>query len=445
MMPIRAQTESPRRLSDCITALLRHQPFFGNLALRLPLRADASRKTLASNGREILYSPQWIADTGADIIQTAIARIVLACALKHHTRRGERDSARWQLASQLVTHGLLRDSGFTVPADADAWDNLSVEDAYDRLPEPKDDNNEAQTAASPPIGTGNTTTPTSHSNATGNGDANDSTSPSDNANRQNPTDSGASFDPAAPASIDPSGTGEILDATDPDNTAESNQAPINITAEEQAWDAAMHQALNLAKTQGKAPGQIEDTIRNAHVSTLDWRTLLRRYLTDTAHNNYSWSRPNRRFIDTGLYLPSIHSEGIQTIAVIIDTSGSLPTNTLSEFWTEVREITANTHPESVFVLQVDAALQDATEYTAADLPDKIALKGRGGTDFRPGFEWLAEQGLQPSVCLYFTDMKCNSYPDIEPAYPVIWCNWAEAPHGDTDRAPWGERIDIATT
>ncbi len=42
---------------------------------------------------------------------------------------------------------------------------------------------------------------------------------------------------------------------------------------------------------------------------------------------------------------------------------------------------------------------------ADDLPDEIALRGQGGTDFRPGFEWLDEQGLRPGVCYYFTDME----------------------------------------
>ena len=135
----RAQRESAERVSRCVTALLREQPFFGSLALRLPIRADASRETLASDGREIRYAPDWVAETDAHLIETAIARVVLACALKHHTRRGERDPERWQRASQLVTHGLLRDAGFTLPPDAEAWDGISVEQAYDRLPEPDAD------------------------------------------------------------------------------------------------------------------------------------------------------------------------------------------------------------------------------------------------------------------------------------------------------------------
>ena len=56
-----------------------------------------------------------------------------------------------------------------------------------------------------------------------------------------------------------------------------------------------------------APGAVEETIRQAHRSILDWRSLLRRYMTDAARRDYSWSVPNRRFIDSGLYLPSMHS------------------------------------------------------------------------------------------------------------------------------------------
>ena len=111
-----ARRESASRVSDCVTALLRDQPFFGSLALRLPIRPDPARETLASDGREIRYSPDWVAGTDANLIKTAIGRVVLACALKHHTRRGEREPGRWQHASQLVTHGLLRDAGLQAPA-----------------------------------------------------------------------------------------------------------------------------------------------------------------------------------------------------------------------------------------------------------------------------------------------------------------------------------------
>ena len=150
-------------------------------------------------------------------------------------------------------------------------------------------------------------------------------------------------------------------------------------------------------------------------------------MTDAASHDYSWSVPNRRFIDGGLYLPSIRSEGIETIAVIVDTSGSLPTATLAEFWAELREVAVEIGPETVIVLQVDAAVQDAAEYAADDLPEEIAVKGQDGTNFRPGFAWLDEQGIQPGVCLYFTDMECSDYPEAEPSFDVLWFNYASPP------------------
>ena len=440
-MAVNVLGESALRMSDCVTELLRKQPFFGSLVLRLPLRADPTRKTLASDGQEIRYSPGWVAETDAHLIETAMARVVMACALKHHTRRGERDPERWQTASQLVTHALLRDAGFTLPPEAEAWEDLSVEQAYDRLPEhgdgdPDDDGDAAQGGAN---GAGAAGQPPPGGDGDESGDSSDPADQGDGGDGNSQGEDGAS---GAPPSHDPSGTGEVMDAdARGDSDSGSGEASVDTAAEEQAWDEAMHQALSIARAEGKAPGGVAETVRNAHASTLDWRTLLRRYMTDAASRDYSWSVPNRRFIDSGLYLPSIRSEGIDSIAVIIDTSGSLPAQTLAGFWAELREIAAEIRPERILVLQVDAALRDAAEYSADDLPDEITLKGRGGTDFRPGFEWLDEQGIQPSVCLYFTDMECSSYPEAEPVFPVIWVDHSES-SSEANGQPWGDRITI---
>ena len=468
-MAARVHRESALRVSDCVTELLRKQPFFGSLVLRLPLRPDPTRETLATDGHEIRYSPRWVAETEAHLIETAMARVVMACALKHHTRRAERDPERWQMASQLVTHALIRDAGFTLPPDAEAWDDLSVEQAYDRLPTPEDgdhgDDDSAPSGASAAGGA-------EAGQSSPDGEDDDADDPSDSADAANSNDGdegqaqdGGSGDPDegdgdgqsrdgngqgedgapdAPPSHDPSGTGEVMDASARagDGDDGSGKTPVDVAAEEQAWDEAMHQALNIARAEGKVPGQVEETVKGAHAGTLDWRTLLRRYMTDAAKSDYSWSLPNRRFIDSGLYLPSIRSEGIETIAVIVDTSGSLPAATLAEFWAQLREIAAEIRPESVVVLQVDAAVQDAAEYAPDELPEEIAVRGRGGTDFRPGFAWLDEQGIRPGVCLYFTDMECSRYPETEPQFPVVFVNWGPPPSA-WNREPWGERIDIA--
>ena len=426
------------RLSDCVTALIREQPFFGSLVLRLPLVPDPSRKTLASEGQTVRYNSDWVRTTGADLIHTALARVVLACALKHHTRRGERQPERWQHASQLVTHGLLRDAGFTLPPDAEVWDGLSVEQAYERLPDPDGQ------------GDGNQDAPGAGSDAASDGPG---TPPTGGGDRQNPSTPGT-----PEPSIDPAGTGEIMDAaaqsesvSDPDTTdgadpggnasAPSPLSESDIAAEEQAWDEAIHQAANVARSQGNLPGAVEQTLANAHRSRLDWRSLLRRYMLDSAEDDYTWSFPNRRFIDSGLYLPSVRSEGMDAIALIIDSSGSVHIPALQRTWSEIRAIAAELRPERIFVLQVDTALRRVDEYGPDDLPDRLTLKGRGGTDFRPGIEWLQEQGVRLACCLYFTDMECNRYPDREPDFPLIWIN-SGPPPSDRYREPWGERIDL---
>ena len=272
-MSSRVLAESALRVSDCVTELLRNQPFFGSLVLRLPLRPDASRETLATDGHEIRYSPRWVADTDSHLIETAMARVVMACALKHHTRRGERDPERWQMASQLVTHALIRDAGFTLPPDAQAWDGLTVEQAYDRLQsqdgDSGDDGNASSDAGqSPPDAddTGDRSDSADHADGEdddtdghdsdrqgedrdGEGHAGDD----QDGHGQGRDDSDEANDGTsdAPPSHDPSGTGEVMDAdARAGDGGESAEAPVDVTAEEQAWDEAMHQALNIARAEG---------------------------------------------------------------------------------------------------------------------------------------------------------------------------------------------------
>ena len=466
--------ESARRVSDCVTALLTEQPFFGSLALRLPLRPDPARETLASDGRELRYSPAWVARTDADRIKAAVARVVFACALKHHTRRGERDPGRWQRASQLVTHGELRRAGFVLPAEAEAWEDLSVEDAYERLAgeeggqegpgqpaggagesgdgsgdegtpgddasEPGDGSDDSGGASGSGSDAGGSGDSDGAGDSGGSGDAGDPGDPAGSPGQDAPAGAGD------PPSHDPAGTGEVMDApargAGEEDDASSGDTPLDVAAEEQAWDEAMHQAVSLAKAQGSRPGRIEETLRDAHRSRLDWRVLLRQYLVSASRDDYRWSVPNRRFIDAGLYLPSMHCEGIDTLAVLIDTSDSLDTDTLATFWTELRAVAEALRPHTLAVVQVDTEVQEATVYRFGDLPEELVVKGRGGTDFRPGFAWLDREGITPRCCLYLTDMECDRYPDAPPPYPVLWCNWGPVPP-EYLREPWGERIDLA--
>ena len=370
-------------------------------------------------------------------MQTAIARVVLACALKHHTRRDDRQPERWQHASQLVTHSILRDSGFTLPPDAEAWDGLSVEEACERLLEEEQDGSgsNGESPASVTAGSDASADEVSSPPDSSGSDGSDDQQPN-GSNRQTDSDDDDSESPGAPppASHDPSGTGEVMDAQSQEDDGSSNE-PFDVTQEEQDWDQAMHQASSIARAEGNLPGSVEDTVNDAHRSSLDWKELLRRHMIDCMRRDYSWSAPIRRFIDQGIYLPSIRSDGIETVALIIDTSISIwpRPEVLSMFWTEIREIASEISPKRIFVLQVDTVLQQVEEFSSDDLPGELVLKGKGGTDFRPGFEWLNDENIQPGVCVYFTDMECIRYPE-EPPFPVIWCDLGQTIVGHLPRA-----------
>ena len=252
----------------------------------------------------------------------------------------------------------------------------------------------------------------------------------------------------APACHDPSGTGEIMDAgARGDDDAGDGESPVDITPpRSRRGTRPCTRRINLARAEGKLPGGVEETVRNAHASTLDWRTLLRRYMTDAARSDYSWSFPNRRFIDGGLYLPSIRSEGIDTIAVIIDTSGSLPAQTLADFWAEVREVATEIQPESVHhppgrrCASGRGRVRGLTIYPTRSSSREGAAPTSGRAS--PGSTSTASS---PACASIFTDMLCSSYPEARsPAFRH--CDLGELLQptlDDWNREPWGERIDIA--
>ena len=464
-MAAQVHRESALRVSDCVTELLRKQPFFGSLVLRLPLRPDPTRETLATDGHEIRYSPRWVAETDAHLIETAMARVVMACALKHHTRRAERDPERWQMASQLVTHALIRDAGFTLPPDAEAWDDLSVEQAYERLPTPDDgDSGDDGDTSSGPDGAGASVVPQSSPDRDddgtgdpsdtpegGDGQNEDADAEEDGADTKKPQgdsgdNNGQGDDDAsdAPPSHDPSGTGEVMDASArAGEDSDSSETPVDVAAEEQAWDEAMHQALNIARAEGKVPGQVEETVKGAHASTLDWRTLLRRYMTDAAKSDYSWSLPNR----------ALHR--LRPLSPFDPLGGD------GDDRRHHRHLGLPTGEDAERVLGRTARGRGGHQARARRrTPGRRRRAGRGGV--RPRRSSRADRAEGTGRHRLPAGLRMARRPG-NPAgglpllhrhgvlplprrgagdFPTIFCNWSDPPE-DWNREPWGERIDIA--
>ena len=229
-MSARVLHESALRVSDCVTELLRKQPFFGSLVLRLPLRPDPTRETLATDGREIRYSPRWVAETDSHLIETAMgARGHGLRAQAPHApwRAGPRALGRWP--SQLVTHALIRDAGFTLPRG-----RRSVGRPHRRAglrpPPPPGRRSRGRRQRIPrrrgAAGAGATEAGQSPSDDDDDtGDPSDSADHADGQAGDGQDNDGASD---APPSHDPSGTGEVMDA-DARAGDEPAEAPVDVT------------------------------------------------------------------------------------------------------------------------------------------------------------------------------------------------------------------------
>ena len=156
-------------------------------------------------------------------------------------------------------------------------------------------------------------------------------------------------------------------------------------------------------------------------------------MTQPKKNDYTMLRPNRRFISDNLYLPSMYSEGLGEVVIVVDTSGSISTKELEEFQSEINCILEDTQPEKVYVLYCDTQVhKDIDEFSSDDLPIQLTTRGGGGTDFTAPFEWVNEQSLNPDAFIYFTDLYGGCSAE-EPWYPVMWLcttDKKDVPFGD---------------
>ena len=182
-------------------------------------------------------------------------------------------------------------------------------------------------------------------------------------------------------------------------------------------------------------GGIDRAVRESRSQPADWRELLREFVEQTAPSDYSWTTPNRRHVANGLYLPGVTKENLGTIAVAVDTSGSVNAPLLAAFAKELTALANDARPEKITVIYCDSKIQSSEEF-APD--DEIVMHpmGGGGTRFSPIFEAISQWDEPPAALIYFTDLDSRDRP-AEPDYPVLWCTdlsvTKDGPFGQTVR------------
>lgn len=364
--------------------------FWSMCALHLELVPTLSLPLMGVDGRHLFYNPLSIASPKLDdvVIIALVAHEAGHCALLHMTRRGERESRRWNVAADRALNPLLVEAGLQM------WkgalynkDDLgkSVERIYNEVTD-------------------------------------------DEVDKYFPKGGG-----------DCGGGGVVLDA--PSSEAAGEAAGDDIRNVEHKWEVIARQAAYTAAAQGHIPGAFSHLL-TPQKPKLDPRSILRQFMTLSRRSDYTWSRPNRRMLYRGLYTPSLRSEGVGPIVIGIDVSGSIDNATCSRFLGFANSASVDVQPELMWLLQCDSQIQSAECFASGEaLPTNVVIKGRGGTSMQPIWEWQRREGIEPVCSIVLTDMEMSESgfgPKGGPDHPVLWVSSSRgivAPFGTTVEMP----------
>ena len=384
-MAISSRADIAERVLRARIQLALDQPFLASAVLHLPMRECAGVswcRTMATDGYHIFYNPDWTGGLSTAELRGVIAHEVLHVVFAHSERRGEREPVRWNWAADFAVNLLLVEQGFELPAGG-ALDRrfvgLPSEEIYFRLL------TDAARGVEAAGGVG----------ATGSGCS---------------ERSGILVDPGA----------DLLSPEDPRLVSvRSSDMPDR----QQRVELVASLRASVAKhLEGRAATHLRQDLVAAARSQVDWKALFRQWLLDRI--KHDWSAPpfSKRHIHRGIYLPSSSVQAPGHVVFAIDTSGSISQAQLSAILAEVRAY-RETFPCRLTVIQADASVQSVFSFPELDdveAPRQMTILGRGGTDFRPVFEWVRAKAQDEVTALIYATDGYGTFPAQGPAWPTIW-------------------------
>ena len=206
-------------------------------------------------------------------------------------------------------------------------------------------------------------------------------------------------------------------------------------------DVAVRQGLMThEKMVGKGTGGISRELEQLLEPKIDWREVLREFVKSTcrARDTSSWRRPNRRYLATDTYMPSMIGQRVGHLVIAIDTSGSIGGDELAEFLSEVKGIAEEVNPEKVDLLYWGTSVEGHEEYSDADVANIVSSTkpvGGGGTSPSCISEYLTENKIDPECIIVLTDGYVGDDWGSEWNAPLLWVitggNKVMAAHGKT--------------
>lgn len=356
-----------KQCEDERLVLLTVQPFTAKLLMNLNLQpvVDDRLPTAATDGETLFFNADFMARRTQADQRFILAHEVWHCALGHFRRQLGRDHERWNRATDYEINHLLKEMLGHCPKDAlYDWQfaGQSAETIYNQL-EADPERNQGQPLDEHDI-------LGAHATAT--------------AGRIDPD-----FAPRTPKPSDADRWRQRLIST-----AQQSRSGF-----------------------GDLPGSLTIKVNKIRNPTIDWRTHLLRFLQRTAQGGHDWSRPNRRHIHRGLYLPSRQGEALD-IAVGIDASGSC-VDQVPQFLSELHGILKSFDRVTVRVLTFDTEIRKDETLTEQDMHrlKNWQVEAGGGTNFMPVFATLAKE--PPQALVMFSD-GVGGWNQCHPTFQILW-------------------------
>jgi len=184
-------------------------------------------------------------------------------------------------------------------------------------------------------------------------------------------------------------------------------------------EGAIREGAILAGRQGAG---LSDSFKELLKPKVDWRKVTRKFVSEqfAGRDHATYATPNRRFIGSDIYLPSLVSETIPELCVSLDTSGSC-WSAIPYFLGEVKSICRTIKPHRLHLIfwDTDVVYEVHEGNTVEELEIKSA-HGGGGTDVNCVTTYLKEHNIKPTASVILTDgYLSNGWSKWD--HPVLWC------------------------
>lgn len=374
------------KLDKAKAQIVMDHPFFSSILFKRGLQENPNIPTLRVGVKgPIEYNPKFINDLPVPQIVWGLCHEVGHIIAQHGLRRKHRDPKKWNYAGDAWINDMLDacNVGERIPhcVDIPGSQHKTTETIYDELP---DD----------PNGDGG-----GSSGGGGQGQGGDE------------------FD---------NGLGDDIEYGDGMTESEIREAEAEMKVD-------IAQAAQAAKARGKLPGKLAEIVADIINVKTPWHDILERYMVGLTSGEYTWARPNRRFMSQGHYLPSTGKvPTMGEIVLQVDISGSISPQETAHYNGHIKRIVEMCKPSKVHVIYTDTEVQQHDEY---DNPEEVEIKHRsgGGTRMEAGFDYIADKGINPDVVVTLTD-GYDEYTE-DPGFDTVWC--VSSPNKSV---PYGETI-----